>query len=588
MTRETKVGLVVASSFLGLVGVVLASKLKQDDDLHAEAPQPRAASAVSKTPAAGRPARADAADKDGKAARGNADKAAPALTPPSGGDGGVPLAAASEPGTAKKPEKPNPDDLPLAAGNPDKSPGLTVAVEGAAPSASPPLVAENKEPKKIEPDDKKEPVAAGLASRERERPEGNGAGPGHKKKDPPAADGDVNKTLAEQTDASQRKHHGPGEKEGLVENKDPAANAARPDAAANPDKKASDPVTPPATPVAAAPLTPPPGGEKTETPGTGNPAPRPAAVDVALVKPPAKEESNPLVPPAGGDPKAAGAPDNLANARPPSAVGVEPLAAAGREPNPLAPARVEPARVPSGMDPGANADIRPVVAPAAAIGTGAPAPLPPLGAEARASSRPIAVAGPSGGSPRVESFDLETYTARPADSFAAISKEQYQSDKYEKALLQFNRDFQSSTPELDQANPALRAGQVVYVPPAQVLEGRYPALIGTGPPAASASAPLVSAPVIAVPRPAEATTSRSESPGPTAAAAPATKIYRVQGKNETLYQIAQQALKNHDRWMEIYNLNRGVDPKYPVPAGTVLNLPADAQVEATGPAAGRG
>src|SRR5262249_31296710 len=56
MTRETKVGLVVACSFLGLVGVVLASKLKGDetpgDPATAQVPGPPAAQ-VAKPPSFG-------------------------------------------------------------------------------------------------------------------------------------------------------------------------------------------------------------------------------------------------------------------------------------------------------------------------------------------------------------------------------------------------------------------------------------------------------------------------------------------------------------------------------------------------------
>jgi len=57
------------------------------------------------------------------------------------------------------------------------------------------------------------------------------------------------------------------------------------------------------------------------------------------------------------------------------------------------------------------------------------------------------------------------------------------------------------------------------------------------------------------------------------------RVYRVKNTSETFYQIAGRTLTNVDRWTEIYKLNPRFDPKFPVPAGTELRLPADAKID---------
>ena len=52
--------------------------------------------------------------------------------------------------------------------------------------------------------------------------------------------------------------------------------------------------------------------------------------------------------------------------------------------------------------------------------------------------------------------------------------------------------------------------------------------------------------------------------------------YEVQGANETLWEIAKKQLGGGQRWMEISRLNPDLDAKQPVPAGTVLRMPSDA------------
>ena len=60
------------------------------------------------------------------------------------------------------------------------------------------------------------------------------------------------------------------------------------------------------------------------------------------------------------------------------------------------------------------------------------------------------------------------------------------------------------------------------------------------------------------------------------------KVYRVRAADgEGLYQIAEKTLRDGRRWSEIYRLNPSLTPEAPIPAGTMLLLPGDAN----GPAA---
>jgi hypothetical protein len=163
----------------------------------------------------------------------------------------------------------------------------------------------------------------------------------------------------------------------------------------------------------------------------------------------------------------------------------------------------------------------------------------------------------SGTTPRVESFDEETYRPRPDDNFASISKKYYQSDKYAQALLLFNREHPRAGESLRRDPPDL-TGQAVYIPPIHVLEKRHGNVIEGYTPATN-------------PVPAPRDTPRRETP-PTGTGAGA---YQVSPNGETMMEIARTRLGNGDRWREIQQLNPGWRPDYPIPGGTTLRLPGD-------------
>lgn len=59
------------------------------------------------------------------------------------------------------------------------------------------------------------------------------------------------------------------------------------------------------------------------------------------------------------------------------------------------------------------------------------------------------------------------------------------------------------------------------------------------------------------------------------------KTYRVRDGGETMQDIARRTLKNVNGWADVYRLNPTLNPSaaVPIPAGTLLRLPAEAKVE---------
>lgn len=184
-------------------------------------------------------------------------------------------------------------------------------------------------------------------------------------------------------------------------------------------------------------------------------------------------------------------------------------------------------------------------------------------------------------SAQVESFEMEVYVLKPGDTYATVSQMRYRSDRYQNALAQFNRerDGRLSSPQ---------AGMSVFLPPAGYLERRYgvanPAAPGRGtapeasqgwnaaardknvqPAGGRVDAPPESKPVV-----------QAEGSLP-----PNAKRYRVR-PNDTIWNIAKTTLGNGERWPDILKLNRDVLPDVNrLQAGTILRLPDDARVDAS-------
>jgi hypothetical protein len=166
---------------------------------------------------------------------------------------------------------------------------------------------------------------------------------------------------------------------------------------------------------------------------------------------------------------------------------------------------------------------------------------------------------------QVESYDEQMYRCQPNDTFQSISTRFYLSDKYDKALLLFNRSHPLGCAGCRQEPPILRPGENVYLPPLFILEKRYSASIPDLKPVA--------------PTPPSAVPSMGNRTGQIAGASPSqAKFYRVRGRGERFIDIAKHSLGDICRWREIYQMNPTHPPDKFIPGGTVLNLPADARV----------
>lgn len=192
----------------------------------------------------------------------------------------------------------------------------------------------------------------------------------------------------------------------------------------------------------------------------------------------------------------------------------------------------------------------------------------PVGAMPTASTPPIAVPSPSNPpapratvptTPQVESYDEELYRIKPGDTLEKISREHFNTDKYAEALKRWNANHPQASDKLRADPPQLDAGQIVFIPPAYMLEKRHGKLIPGWKPNAEPE------------------------PSRTANASPSTaqnfKWYTVPERGQMIRDIARTTLNDANRWGDIAKLNPNIRPEYLVPGGQLLKLPADARVE---------
>lgn len=191
-----------------------------------------------------------------------------------------------------------------------------------------------------------------------------------------------------------------------------------------------------------------------------------------------------------------------------------------------------------------------------------PPPLPP---EIRRTPEPVkptdppaAVLGPRPGpaaeEPRVDSYDEEWYYCKAGDSLEAISQKFFYSTKYEQALRQYNLDRNFNV-IFRQDRASLPDRTVVKVPPARILERSYPTLIAGFKTAGN-------------PRPAPA------APG-AAADLGSPREYQVRKEGMTLRDIARDELRDANQWTRIFQLNRGLNPNEVIPVGTRIHMPGN-------------
>jgi hypothetical protein len=285
------------------------------------------------------------------------------------------------------------------------------------------------------------------------------------------------------------------------------------------------------------------------TGGITLPPPPPPPPDTNVTAPPL-----PDLPPAGGAGKAVAAvtgtgPKEQHDAIPSIDVGTIDVGTGGKpikvsDPPAVAtkpPLSPRPAPAPS-------TETEPIV-----VGARPDASVPPL----RLSPSP-APASVRSAQPDVVSYTEDSYVAAAGDTFRSISKAKYGNEAYGHALYLFNRSHPLAGDELLQTD-ALQARQTVYVPPAKILESRYAAAIS------DAGAPGASGVSVG-------TTSRRADASPAAA-----RTYRVAAGGEKVYDIARSLLGDGNRWVEIQKLNPGWNWEVPIPANVTLQVPADAR-----------
>jgi hypothetical protein len=87
-------------------------------------------------------------------------------------------------------------------------------------------------------------------------------------------------------------------------------------------------------------------------------------------------------------------------------------------------------------------------------------------------------------------YDEQEYSCRPGDTWEAISKQFYMTDRYAKALQRHNQNHARASDRIKD-NGQLAAGERIFVPQAYVLEQRYADAIVPAAAPASTTTPVV-------------------------------------------------------------------------------------------------
>jgi hypothetical protein len=273
---------------------------------------------------------------------------------------------------------------------------------------------------------------------------------------------------------------------------------------------------------------------------------------------------------------------------PVAAPNLGPVTTPPADPAPANPAPVIAAPTVPATQPTETKKDDPPAAPPAALANTTPEPTPPP-SQTSVTVVPAGVSsaaslGPPGGGPtatttgvtpvrpksepRVQSYLEEEYRWQPGDTFAAVSQKYYFTEKYSTALQQYNHDYPLAGAGMRQNPPVMAPGQAIWIPPVRILERDYANQIADFRPLNDRGSPIVP-------------TNRTNATGSDPSAG-ALKLTKVRDRGETLYELGRRSLGDSGQWFKIYRLNPTLskDPKLPIPAGTVLRLPAEATVEA--------
>jgi hypothetical protein len=566
MTRETKAGLIVACSFLCLVGTVLFAKLRQGDGASVDP----AAEALATLPPLPEPTGAGGTEQKQKPAAPQG--IIPARFPLDTGPGS-PLSSPSTAGN--KPPT-------TTTTTPNPAPPPRVAPPAASPPIRPPVTTPLDDGPPVAFPEKTKPPVFPAAINPAPAPSTNPpAGSGVPESSTVAPPPTFPKTMTADTKtpgSGSPPPFAPATAFPPTGAPPVASGTGKPDAARAPSLAGG--TTPPAAapglavkdppkledkPAFVMPPPPPPANV-----ASNNAAPAKATGEFTFPglsgqpdKPAGNLDSKPAAvaapsfPPSPSFPSSSTPPSFVPSAAPPpSLTNAQPQGQQPFQPAPVADAgrTVLPPLTPSRIEPSAGvAPSRPPLPPPSAddapeksIRLGLPSA--PLNQFAQAPAMAPDLSSSAAGIPQVESYDEETYVCRPGDTFRAISQAYYHSEKYERALLLFNRNHPLAGDAVRQEPARLPTGQAVYIPPLRILEKYYG---GAGDPA-----------------------TRPVSGG--AFTPSSDRTYRVGVNPEMLLDIARRTLGDENRWVEIYRLNPRIDPKDPVPAGSELRMPPDA------------
>ena len=597
MSRETKIGLVVSCSFLCLVGTVVYLKLKQgafwpstegDADaalVASEGPpaEPEPAAEASKPKRSGIPSDDESPPSSGtqpnsgsgseSASTGDEQSSGPAMT-----EGPVvPAVATSRPATLRvDPARTSPITTPSAT--PATKPSAATPVAGKKQAPSTPAA----EPPAPQYDDTDE---TDVVDADQSKPAGAGA-----------VSTQSTATASPNTQSTKAKTEQPA-----TVQKDPAKPMTTPKREPADTSHAIDP--PPAFPNSNDPFKklPDPPEDLDTTSGTGG-SPPPASEfakdgvnsqdapstsrstgvreqannarmeqSSAATQSPDSSASTPAGVPATPRPEPTGAAKTTPAPAPTPESGVslgQPTVGAGAvkdQGNGLTPgvSPIRPGAMPPAGDDAPDRNSRPVTTtpPSPPDSSSTPrATLP--GPATQSIITPVSATPAAAATAQAESWDEETYLCRENDSFKSISERFYRTDRYERALLLFNRNHPLAADWTRQDAPTLPVGQAVYIPPSHMLDKRYTGSIPglTMLPERDAAAAGGSG------------AANSKKPE-------GYQRYKVRPGGEKFLEIARRTLNSSERWSEIYRLNRLYKPNDLIPAGTILWLPADARLE---------
>ncbi len=331
---------------------------------------------------------------------------------------------------------------------------------------------------------------------------------------------------------------------------------------------------------------------KTPGPNPGAPSPSPLPSPTTGLPPLGALENR--IPPMGVTPMPLN-PDKLIPSetpglvRPPMAITTEPTFS--REaPGGIPPVGAKTPTIPA--IPG-NGSVEPLpLPPLGTNGPKSPAPsigsnLPPLGGQfpplpgpanvpPRVGVEPIPQVGKDTTFPPVLQNSVREDRALAGEvNFSQVAKRLYDNDRLGEALWAYNRDRNGFLREGPGGTaPRLNPGDKILVPPLNILERELasttPATINPASGTRLPDSPIRVGQPTPIPafNPSPAQTQTSDD----------SKAYKVAAGGQHILEVARQTLGDQNRWPEIYRLNPDVDPRYPIQAGRVIRLPANARL----------